>query len=228
MWYQAVSSSGALSVTARKARSTGSICSTGHRIRPPNTSAAGVQRRCSSVSDDPEVAATAADGPEQLGVARVADTSTTRPKAVDQLAPRMLFAPSPYARPNQLIPPVIVMPTTDGSGLLPGEVGQAGALEGGEQLAGLDARADGDPPGARVDRDRCSRARVRSSNTLSMASTAPWPTGCAVTWTRCSTAQRTAAWTSSASRDLEHRHRSLVDGDRPRAADDGPSRVGGM
>ena len=43
------------------------------------------------------------------------------------------------------------------------------------------------------------RPRVRSSSICSKASPAPWPVGCAVTWTPCSTAHRTAAMTSSAS-----------------------------
>ena len=79
------------------------------------------------------------------------------------VAPRMLFAPSPYARPNQLHPAGDRHADDGRVGVAAREVGEAGALEGGEQLAGFDARADGDPPGARSI-VIVSRARVRSSN----------------------------------------------------------------
>ena len=64
------------------------------------------------------------------------------------------------------MPPVIVMPTTVGSGLEPDEEGQAGAVELGVQLAGLDAGADPRRTTLEVDLDAAEGAGAQEQRVV--------------------------------------------------------------
>ena len=127
-----------------------------HLLERPQEAAAvhlgaGVQRDLQP-GDDPEVAAAAADGPEQLGVLGGAEPAAAA-EAVDQLDADDAVRAEPVgaAEPADA--------AGDGHagdrrvGVGPAQEGQAGALERGTQLAGLDAGADGGGTTLHVDLD---------------------------------------------------------------------------
>ena len=174
--------------------------------------------------DDPEVATPAAERPEELGVLGRGDGAEPA-GAVDELD-------GPDAvRADAILAPEPADPAGDrhaddgGVGVRAGEEGQPGALEGLEELAGLDAGADpGGAPPAR-DRDLVERAGAQQEHLVH-------PAGGAVA--RGLRAHLATVRAGPADRgdhvvgggDLEHGQRGLLDVDHPGRPHLVPGRVG--